>query len=177
MPLIAITGTPGTGKTSVSVELGRRGYKVLDGNSHMRDHGLLGMKDEGRDTYEVDLDKLNDSLAEFAESDEIIFLDSHLAHMVDCSTIVVLRCSPKVLADRLTRRGYSQEKVTENVQAEILDVILCEAVESDIHVFELDCSDTDVSGTVDAIVDIIGGGGADPLPGTTGWTGEMEEWF
>ena len=60
MTLVAITGTPGTGKTSVSAELRSRGYNVIDMNDHIRSHGLLGELDAARDTHEVDLDLLND---------------------------------------------------------------------------------------------------------------------
>ena len=63
--MIAITGTPGVGKTSVSAELRSRGYKVVDMNDHLRKHGLLGERDEGRDTYNVDMEALNDSLEEY----------------------------------------------------------------------------------------------------------------
>ena len=54
MTLFAITGTPGTGKTSVSGELRSRGYDVIDMNVHIREHGLLGELDRDRDTHEVD---------------------------------------------------------------------------------------------------------------------------
>lgn len=177
MPLIAITGTPGTGKTSVSDELRRRGYRVIDIGAHMREHGLLGARDEDRDTFEVDLDMLNSSLEMYADSEETIFMESHLAHMLDCSLVVVLRCSPKVLASRLAERGYGRDKIAENVQAEILDVILCEAADSDIPVYEIDCTDAPVGESADVVVDIINGRGDDHLPGRTDWTGEMEEWF
>ncbi|MFA6804679.1 MAG: adenylate kinase family protein [Candidatus Methanomethylophilaceae archaeon] len=177
MPLIAITGTPGTGKTSVSEELRSRGYKVVDINRHLREHGLLGEKDVPRDTYEVDLDALNDSLTEIRDSPDTVFMDSHLSHCLDCHAIIVLRCDPKVLAERLKARGYSEAKVTENVQAELLDVILCEATDSDIPVYEIDCTSGTASDTADTIVGIINGMDNDHSPGKINWTGEMEEWF
>lgn len=65
MAVIAITGTPGVGKTSVSAELRKRGYEVVDINEHLRSHGLLGEKDVPRDTYNVDMDALNASLEEY----------------------------------------------------------------------------------------------------------------
>ncbi|MDR0888191.1 MAG: adenylate kinase family protein [Candidatus Methanoplasma sp.] len=177
MALIAITGTPGTGKTSLSEELRKRGHKVLDINEHIRSHGLLGEKDEDRDTFAVDVDGLNESLEEFRGSDEIIFLDSHLSHCVDSRAIIVLRCHPDELADRLVARGYGGSKVTENVQAEILDVILCEASESDIPVFEIDCTSCDVSDTADATEDIANGNTDKYLPGNVSWLGEFDKWF
>jgi len=177
MTLYAITGTPGTGKTSVSAELRSRGYNVIDMNAHIREHGLLGDLDISRDTHEVDLDDLNDSLQEFRDSENLFLMDSHLSHFMDCSGIIVLRCRPGVLADRLKARGYSCEKVLENVQSEVLDVILCEATESDIPVYEVDCSAGDVSDSADSIEKILKGNTADYLPGKTDWSEEMDRWF
>lgn len=177
MPLIALTGTPGTGKTSVSNELRSRGYNVIDINQYLREHSLFGNKDIARDTYEVDMDRLNESLKEYLDTEECIFMDSHLSHCLDCHEIIVLRCSPKVLADRLKARGYGEDKVRENVQAEILDVILCEATDSDIPVHELDCTCGCVSEIVNTIVDIINGLDDDHTPGNVNWSEEMDEWF
>lgn len=177
MPLIAITGTPGTGKTSVSEELRSRGYRVLDVNNHLKENGLLDKKDVLRDTYEVDMDLLNDSLVNVRSSGDTVFIDSHLSHCLDCHMIVVLRCDPMVLAERLRSRGYSDSKIAENVQAELLDVILCEAADSDIPVYEVDCTSGSASDTADILVGIINGRDNDHLPGKVDWTGEMEKWF
>lgn len=177
MGLIAITGTPGTGKTALSGELRARGYDVLDLNRHIREHGLLGEKDDVRDTFDVDVDDLDGSLDIYRGKEGIMFLDGHLSHLVDCDMIIVLRCNPGILAGRLEERGYSASKVEENVQAEILDVILCESVESDRPVFEIDCSEDGVSASADAAIRIVSGDGNIYLPGNTDWSEEIEKWF
>ena len=177
MTLVAITGTPGTGKTSVSSELRSRGYNVIDMNEHIRSHGLLGELDVARDTHEVDLDLLNDSLEKYRETDELYIMDSHLSHFMDCREIIVLRCRPSVLAERLEARGYGPEKVRENVQSEVLDVILCEATDSGIPVYEVDCSDGGPSVSADAVEQIVKGEVSDYLPGRTDWSEEMDRWF
>ena len=177
MVLYALTGTPGTGKSSVSEELRSRGYDVVDGKRFIIEHGLMGELDEERDTHEVDLDLLNDALEPFRASEGLVILDSHLSHFMDSHGIIVLRCAPDVLAGRLEARGYGPEKVRENVQAEVLDVILCEATESDIPVYEVDCTSCTVSESADAVEKIVKGDGADYLPGKTDWSGEMDRWF
>ena len=63
------------------------------------------------------------------------------------------------------------------MQAEVLDVILCEATESDIPVYEVDCTSCTVSESADAVEKIVKGDGADYLPGKTDWSGEMDRWF
>ncbi len=177
MVLFALTGTPGTGKSTLSAELRLRGHDVVDGKGFIRENGLLGEYDEERDTYEVDLDALNDALAPFRDDPEVHLLDSHLSHFMDSSGIIVLRCSPSVLADRLRARGYSESKVRENVQAEILDEILCEATETDIPVGEIDCTSITVGEAADAAEKIISGRASDYPPGGTDWTREMDAWF
>ena len=177
MTLFALTGTPGTGKTSLSGELRSRGYNVVDGKDHIKAHGLLGELDVERYTHEVDLDALNDSLEEFRQSKELYILDSHLSHFMDCSGIIVLRCHPDILAERLRSRGYSEQKVRENVQSEVLDVILCEATDSDIPVFEVDCSHDGISASADSVEEILIGESDDYLPGKTDWSQEMDKWF
>ncbi|MCQ2078688.1 MAG: adenylate kinase family protein [archaeon] len=177
MVIIALTGTPGCGKTTVSSELRRRGHCVLDVNEHLRDHDLLGEKDVARNTFNVDMELFNDSLQEYRDTDDVVILDSHLSHEVDCSRIVVLRCRPSVLAERLRSRGYSEEKVRENVQAEVLDVILCESMDTDIPVHEIDCTAGTPADAVDFIERILNGAYDICPPGSVDWSGEMEEWF
>ena len=176
MTLIAISGTPGTGKTALANELRRRGKNVLDVNEHVRSKGLLEEKDEERDTFSVDIDSLNRSIIDMAEEDTL-FLDSHMSHCIDCDVIFVLRCCPETLSERLRNRGYSEMKVSENVQAEILDVILCEASEADVPVYEFDTSDDDIESIADKMEYILEGNTDKYLPGDVDWTGELEKWF
>ncbi len=122
------------------------------------------------------MEAFNASLEEYRSSPETVFLDSHLSHQCDCSRIIVLRCHPDVLAERLRARGYSEAKVRENVQAEILDVILCEATDSDIPVNEIDCTVKDLHKVANLILESLDGGNI-CLPGSVDWSQGMDEWF
>ena len=174
--LVEITGTPGVGKSTVSEILAHR-FTVIDIHSYAEQHGLFEEYDEEAGSYNVDVEKLNDSImSERYES--IVFLDGHLSHFIDCDIIIVLRCEPKILYQRLKDRGYDGKKVLENVQAEVLDVILGESMESGAKVFEIDCSDmtpTQIADRIERIV--ILGETNDSSPGNVDWSGEMEEWF
>jgi len=174
--MIAISGTPGTGKTRLAAELRTRGYEVLDLNDHIRKNGLLEEKDEARDTYCVDVDSLDFSLEEYRTQD-LIFIEGHISHCIECDMVIVLRCSPDVLAKRLAERGYSLSKVAENVQAEILDVILCEASEAGVPVCELDSSEDSITDLADKTEDAIRGNTDKYQPGNIDWTEELEKWF
>jgi adenylate kinase len=129
---IALTGTPGTGKTTVA---GLLPYTVIDINALVKG-GMNFGKDLERDCLEADMDALADHLAKLA-SDEIVILEGHFSHhFADWS--IILRLSPSLLRQRLEARGYSAQKIQENLEAEALDVILVEAVQLCSRVDEID---------------------------------------
>jgi adenylate kinase len=169
----ALTGTPGTGKTSVAKVLRERGYDVLDMTQYIKDHDLREEYDEERDTYAVDVDRLNDALAGMQDC----IFEGHLSHFMDVDTIIVLRCHPDVLAERLRARGYGDAKVRENVQAEVLDVIFSESMDSGIPTFSIDASSSDPSETANIVEDIMKGDTHLCVPPITDWTEEMDRWL
>ena len=125
---IALTGTPGTGKTAVAGELRRLGFPVVDINDFARRRGLLGRYDRARRTREVRLGSLGRALDRELPAAGPVFLEGHIAHLLKVDYAVVLRCSPPVLRRRLASRDYPASKVRENSLAEALDVITAEAV-------------------------------------------------
>ncbi len=129
---IALTGTPGTGKTTVA---GLLPYTVIDINALVKG-GMNFGKDPERGCLEADMDALADHLAKL-DPDETIILEGHFSHhFADWS--IVLRLSPSALGQRLEARCYSAQKIQENLEAEALDVILVEAVELCGRVDEID---------------------------------------
>jgi adenylate kinase len=87
----------------------------------------------------------------------MIFLDGHLSHLLPSDIVIVLRCEPNKLRERLRKKRYSKEKIEENVEAEILDVILIEAVELHKKVFEIDTTNLNADEICNDIVSIIRG--------------------
>lgn len=59
--------------------------------------------------------------------------------------VVVIRCNSTILYDRLKGRGYSDKKLDENMDAEIMEVLLQEARDSydEEIVVELQSNDLD----------------------------------
>lgn len=174
--LTAITGTPGTGKTELGKYLSESGREVIFLNEFIEENGLLGKYDESADSYDVDTDELDSALEEHRKSDTMYYVEGHLSHFVKTSRIIVMRCHPDILHERLKKRNYSEEKIRENVQAEILDVILCEAVSSGVPIYELDSTSQSVDELVESVIRIENNQG-DYGPGRVDWTGSMEEWF
>ena len=137
--MYGITGTPGTGKTSVGKELSSRGYTVIQLAGTTGPYRLE--RDRDRDTVVIDEERW---ASDFLPVDG--FVEGHLAHLLPCDLIVILRCRPDVLAERLRKRGYSEEKVRENAEAEAIDVILIECLENfePRQIYELDTTDKTV---------------------------------
>lgn len=150
--MTGITGTPGTGKTAVAAELERRGHRVVRLTGTVRPY--IVEEDRARQTLVVDVDRW---AAEFEPVEGIV--EGHLAHLLPCDRVVVLRCRPDVLAARLASRNYPEEKIAENVEAEALDVILIETLEEHPgeHVLEVDATALSVSAVADRIEQFIRG--------------------
>lgn len=174
--LVAVTGTPGVGKTTVC-DILRDKYEVIDVNGFAKEHGCYEDFDEEAGSYNVDTDRLNEEIQKI-DGEKAIFLDGHLSHFVKCESIIVLRCSPIIVSERLKKRDYKKDKVIENVQAEILDVILCESKKLNENVFEIDCTDKTPEYVAKTIENIIINKKRDGyLPGKVNWIEEMEKWF
>jgi adenylate kinase len=129
---IALTGTPGTGKTTVAALLP---YRVIDLNALVKGGLNMGIDPE-RGCLEADMDGLEQKLAEM-DTDELTILEGHFSHYF-ADEAVVLRLTPSELKKRLEARGYSTKKIRENLESEALDVILVEAVEFCKRVSEID---------------------------------------
>lgn len=97
------------------------------------DLNALALKDaparHGRENL-VDVKRLRSSLLETGPSDAVVF--GHLVPDVmrggDAGFVAVLRCEPSELKKRLHARGYPEEKVIGNVEAELIGVVLDSAV-------------------------------------------------
>lgn len=152
---VAVTGTPGTGKTTATELLDEDNTIHL--NDVIREEGLYTSTDAERDSLITDLDSVADWLD--AHGEEIVIVESHLAHHFDADRVVVLRCHPETLEGRLRERGESEAKVSENAEAEALDVILTEAV--DQHgaecVYEIETTGKDPASVAHEIESVVAG--------------------
>ena len=143
---IAVTGTPGTGKTTIARLLADAlDAEYFDVTGAVREGTSAGY-DEKRDVPIADLD----ALREAAPEDGV--LDGHIAHHLEPDAVIVLRCRPDVLRSRLEERGWSDEKIRENVESEALDIVLAEALDTDAPVFEFDTTEATPKETVESAV-------------------------
>lgn len=173
--IVAITGTPGTGKTSVCELLSAEGLLVVSLNDLLEENHLLELPSiEGSARLVEVSDIVNLELFESENQDLIV--EGHLSHHINSDIVVILRCRPNILAHRLETRGYSREKIVENVLAEALDVILIEASDMGKRVYEIDCSEISLQDAMESVKDIINGNVDDYLPGKIDWSEEVLRW-
>lgn len=145
---VAVTGTPGVGKTTVARLLADElDAAYFDVSKEVREGASSGY-DEERGVPVADIDALRDAVSE----DEDIVLDGHLSHHLEPDAVVVLRCRPDVLRSRLEERGWNDEKVRENIESETLDILLAEALGTDASVFEFDTTDATPEETAESVL-------------------------
>ncbi|WP_048058213.1 adenylate kinase family protein [Pyrococcus yayanosii] len=153
--LIAVTGTPGVGKTTVAKLLAEKlGYEYVDLRRFVLERGIGELK---YDELEVEVDELAYHVERELKGKRAV-LDGHLSHLMPVDLVIVLRAHPKLIGKRLTARGYSREKVGENVEAELVDVILVEALDEHENVIEVDTTGKRPEEVVEEILDLIRSG-------------------
>lgn len=179
--IILITGTPCVGKTTTAKALtAKLGAQYINLTDFAKTFNLTIGEDKERGTIIVDEEKMQQKLAETidASSNANIIIDGHFASAVTpekyVAHVFVLRRNPKELKVFMEKAGYSGSKMWENLQAEIIDVILGEAVE--VHagrVCELDVTGKALEEVVKDILDILEKR-KDCFVGTIDWMGTLE---
>lgn len=150
--IIALTGTPGVGKTEVGKLLSKSGYDVKSANQLAEDLNCIIGEEGG--SLVVDIYSLKDKI-ERSEG-KITIIEGHLAHHLNPDKVIVLRCNPKTLKKRLSKKGWKKDKILENLEAEITDVILMESLGNN-EVYEIDTTEMAAEEVSKAVADIIEG--------------------
>jgi|Deesub1362A_J573_1020465.scaffolds.fasta_scaffold13754_2 adenylate kinase len=181
--IVALTGTPGTGKSSVSKFLSKV-YQVKSVSDLAEEFGCIADDTyAGESVLVVDVGCLSEKVSELEfegeSGEEVLVIEGHLAHLLPCDVTVVLRCNPLRLKDRLLSR-WDMDKVLENVEAELLDVILVEAMEKECSIYEIDTTNRTPEGVAGIVVELIeserrGEGIPNFRPGKIDWIAEVGE--
>ncbi len=131
---VGLTGTPGTGKSSVARHLPSSWAPIEVGALALE----LGTgRRRGRSGVVVDLPATSRRWRRSGSEHHLLV--GHLAHLLPVRTVVLLRCHPIELARRLARarRGTGYDRA-ENVASEAVDVILTECRALRRRVLEID---------------------------------------
>ena len=145
MKIIIITGTPGTGKTVLAKKLANLlNFTYIDVNLIIKTNKLSLNYDKKRSTYIINTNKLNRILISLIKnSNKSLIIDSHLSHYLPSKLVdlcIVTKCDLKVLIKRLRKRKYSLNKIRENIDSEIFDICLNEAIEDNHNIMIIDTS-------------------------------------
>ncbi len=163
---IALTGTPGTGKSAVAARLAAR-WRVREVGDLALE--LASGRRRGPRSIEVDLERLGRRLRSGAALADVDIVVGHLAHLLPIRDVVVLRCHPVELERRLrqARRGTAAER-RENFVVEATDAVLREALARRRRVWEVDSSGRPVAEVARAVARRVAHRGA-PSYGRVDW--------
>ncbi|WP_407432184.1 adenylate kinase family protein [Methanobrevibacter sp.] len=158
--IIFISGTPCTGKTTVSEKLSQElNWELVKINDLAVSNNLVLGIDEDKGYKIIDIDALDKTLGDIISSSENLIVEGHLSHLCcGADKLIILRCRPEILEKRLDSRKYSDAKIHENLEAEALGVCSAESLEIyENNVFELDVSDLSINDAVSILLDFISG--------------------
>ncbi|MBI4448027.1 adenylate kinase family protein [Candidatus Woesearchaeota archaeon] len=154
--IICVSGTPGTGKTALAKALAKKlNAKYIDVNKIIKANKLEEGFDEKRNCAIVDEEKLSNILIELIQKEKELIIDSHLSHFIPKKYVdlcIITKCDLKVLKKRLQKRGYNEEKIRENLDAEIFDVCLNEALELKHRIIVLDTTTKKLRDLVEEVI-------------------------
>lgn len=157
--VIALTGTPGVGKKSVAPLVAESlGLRCISLNDLAVDYGLSST-DRGPD---VDVRLFRGKIRSRLRGNAVLHghLVPYVLPRVMARKVVVLRCDPSILKERLRARGYPDQKIIENVEAELIGLLSSDSLKSfgPSKTVEIDASYDPPAEVADQIVATLRGG-------------------
>jgi adenylate kinase len=166
MKNIIISGTPGCGKTSVAKEITNLlPAKMISLNDLAVSDNFSFEYDEERKTYLVNfevflpyvLKKIDE--VKYTKSPYLV-IEGHFSDIIPDNAIdyaFILRCDPDELYIRLEQKNYSQAKIIENIQAEILGNCANYFIQKQatFPLFEINTANLSINSIAKIIVDIV----------------------
>ena len=108
--IIFISGTPCTGKTTISEVLSQKlNWELVKINDLAISNNLVLGIDDDKGYKIIDVDALNETLLGIISKSDNLIVEGHLSHLCSgADKLIILRCRPEILEKRLALRDYSE---------------------------------------------------------------------
>ncbi|MEM3431193.1 MAG: AAA family ATPase [Candidatus Micrarchaeia archaeon] len=156
MAIFVLTGTPGTGKSSIANYFAKKKSIIIDLNKLVNKKHLWYTKEKGSKVVDIASlqrevikeifrikNKYKHKISKESNNVNNIIIEGHLACEITLpvDAVIVLRTRPDILVKRLIKRKYPKYKISENVQVEIIDYCTRKAEENyNCPIYEIDSS-------------------------------------
>lgn len=159
---ILVTGTPGTGKTTISLALSKKlGVPYINLNELILASGQVSWNQLSNTFDVLDPEKVSAMLNEEVRKRSGCICETLAIELLDSSIIdkvIILRRDPYLLWNELQKRGWPSSKVASNVLSELLNVISYAARDLfDGKVIEIDTSKSSPDECIDTIIRALNG--------------------
>ena len=133
--IIAVSGSVGVGKTSVSQYLAEQfDAEYFSLNDYAQNYKLEEVPQI--QTFDFDIDSLlkdvEKQLREYRDNNKSIIVESHFAHLINpelVDIVIIINRDLGALKQEYKQRGYNEQKIKDNLEVESFDLCFFEAEE------------------------------------------------